>query len=152
MNEIDRPMGFHALTDAQKAAHRGKIAIRVRSILGQFWRDDVPDAVEAMEREAWVATLETLSHDELLAAWVLYQRQGPRSERGILIKPDAGALYRIAMEARPRPALRSIPARAEAPRSKIAPHRVTEIMAEVYGNDRAGEGLLTPKPKRFGGE
>lgn len=136
----------------RRKAHRGKIAVRVRAILNQFWREDVPDAVEAMEREAWVETLAPLSHDELLAAWVEYQRTGPRSERGLLIKPDAGALYRIAMERRPKPSVVPMRRSEEPERVPVAPGRVQEIIRQVYGEDRAERGFVTVEPKRFGGE
>ena len=150
MNQIQTATGFYALSAEQKAAHRGKIAIRVRSILNQFWRDDVPAAVEAMEREAWVETLAPLSHDELLSAWVEYQRTGPRTERGTLIKPDAGALYRIAMGRRPKPRPVLVQRAAEPDRVPVTPDRATEILCEVFGEGRAGDGFVTPQLKRFG--
>ena len=38
--------------------------------------------------------------DEIRAAWVEYQRNGPRSAKGVLIRPDPGALWQIIRTAR----------------------------------------------------
>jgi len=151
MGEIDKPGGFHALDDRGKAAHRGKIALRVESILNQFWREDTSDAHRAMEVEGWVATLETCSHDEVLSAWVSYQRNGPRTERGVLIRPDAGAIYHLALKNRPAPPIRVVGTKPEPVRPPISPQRAKEIIAEVYGSDRAEQGFVMPAPKKFGG-
>ncbi len=55
-----------------------------------------------MEIEGWQDVLEVLSEVEFRKAWAEYQRSGPRTKTGKLYKPDAGALYGIAMDARPR--------------------------------------------------
>lgn len=71
------------------------------AILGQFWRDDAtPDAVQALEIEGWMDVLEPLTEREVRDAWIAYQRNGPRTRNGALRKPDAGALYLIAMKDR----------------------------------------------------
>lgn len=101
---LTAPTGFAALSPLQQKEHRAKIGVRVEAILGQFWRDDnAPDAIRALELEGWMDVLEPCSHSELREAWAVYQRTGPRTEKGRLLKPDAGALYRIVMRRRPKP-------------------------------------------------
>lgn len=85
-------------------AQRAEVAIRARAILAQFWRaDDTPDAVQAIELEGWCDVLDGCTPDEVRRAWENYQKTGPRSQRGTLIRPDAGAIHRIVLAARPRP-------------------------------------------------
>lgn len=81
---------------------RSGIAIRAQSILNQFWREDIPAAERALELEGWCDVLEDCTQAEIRRAWDLYQKTGPRSQKGTLIKPDAGALHRIVMASRPR--------------------------------------------------
>jgi hypothetical protein len=96
--------GFNALSPQQQVEHRAKIGVRVQAILNQFWRDEsTPDAVQALEIEGWIDVLERCSHSEIRMAWAEYQRTGPRTERGTLCKPDAGALHRIIRRSRPKP-------------------------------------------------
>lgn len=56
--------------------------------------------VRALELEGWLDVLESLSDAEIRMAWAEYQKTGPRSAAGKLLKPDAGALFRIANDAR----------------------------------------------------
>ena len=118
------------------------------SILRQFWQaEEVPDAVRALEMEAWMDVLEPLAEDEIRAAWAEYQRQGPRSAKGALYRPDAGALYRLAMQARgiaagqkvvaAREKARHDEARAYAARQAARPSwaRAGEIVKQVFGGD-----------------
>lgn len=85
----------------QREEQRIRTGLRVTSILTQFWRDEnVADAMQAIEIEGWVDVLEPLTEREIRDAWAVYQRTGPRSRNGALRKPDAGALYLIAMKAR----------------------------------------------------
>lgn len=75
---------------------RGRIYVRVKSILAQFWiADDMPDVERALLLEGWLDVLEPCMDDEIRAAWVEYQRNGPRSAKGVLIRPDPGALWQI---------------------------------------------------------
>ena len=131
--------GFNVLSPQQQQAHREKIGVRVQAILSQFWQDDMPDAVKAIEVEGWMDVLQNCSHSEIREAWADYQRDSDnRSTRGRLAKPDAGALYRIILRKRPKPKLVETP---EEPRKRISSERAAEIMREF--------GF---RPKRFGGD
>lgn len=104
MNQITTRTGFAALSPSEQIDHRVKIGLRAEAILSQFWRDDdTDDALRALEIEGWVDVLENCSHSEIRMAWASYQKIGPRTQRGRLYKPDAGALYRIILDARPKP-------------------------------------------------
>ena len=91
----------------QQQAHRAKIGVRARAILGQFWQDlDTHDAEKAIEVEGWMDVLENCSHSEIRYAWRDYQIDpNNRTARGRLAKPDAGALRAIILSKRPRPQL-----------------------------------------------
>ena len=58
--------------------------------------------MQTLDIEGWMDVLQPLTDDELRGAWAEYQRSGPRTAKGSLMKPDAGALYRIAMRERER--------------------------------------------------
>lgn len=45
--------------------------------------------------EGWIDVLEPYEPEEIRRAWAEYQKSGPRSERGALYRPDAGAIARI---------------------------------------------------------
>ena len=138
--ELAAPSGFNALSQQQQEAHRLKIGVRAEAILGQFWRDDdTPDAVRAVELEGWMDVLENCSHSEIRKAWANYQRSGPRTQSGKLYKPDAGALYRLIINDRPKPA----PVRQ--PEEKRDPPCSPEAAAEIM--EKAGF-----RPKLFGSE
>ena len=128
-------VAFNELSTQHQKDHRAKIGVRVESILLNFWREDgVADIVRVCEIQGWVDVLETCSHSEVRAAWAEYQRSGPRNALGRLLKPDAGALWRIVMASRPKPKPAPITAQiAEAPRERVSPERVREIMREVWG-------------------
>lgn len=114
----------------------------------QFWRDDATsDALRALEVEGWMDVLENCSHSEIRMAWATYQRVGPRTDRGRLCKPDAGALHRIVMAERPRPSLvQTVPAAAEAQRPPpCTPEAAARIMREVFGEGRTEFGALAKK-------
>lgn len=84
------------LSEAEE--HRLRLAVRCRAILMNFWTEDgVPDAQQAMQLEGWIDVLEALDEGEVRAAWAAYQIGGPRSALGALLRPDAGALHRIAL-------------------------------------------------------
>ena len=131
--------GFNALSPQQQEAHRAKIGVRAQAILDQFWRDsDTPDAVQAVEIEGWMDVLENCAHSEMRTAWATYLKVGPRTQSGRLVKPDAGAIYRLIIRARPSPRSVSVkePARLG---PRITKERAAEIMKEV--------GF---RPKKFG--
>ena len=71
------------------------------AILNGWWVDDrTPDAVRTLEIEGWLDVLQDLSEAEVRDAWGSYQRNGARTASGRLVKPDAGALWHVAMDAR----------------------------------------------------
>lgn len=154
MNNITTPHGFNDLSPQEKQSHREKIGLRAQAILNQFWRDDdTPDAVQAMEIEGWMDVLENCSHSEIRMAWARYQKDGMRTERGRLYKPDAGALYRIILNSRPLPQIVRRPVffgpwLPDEPRVLPTAERRAEIMREVYGQDE----FIPFHPKRFGSE
>ena len=63
--------GPSAMSDAR--ARKAGIAIRVTAILSQFWTEDSPDELRAVELEGWIDVLGGVSADELRAAWADYQ-------------------------------------------------------------------------------
>ena len=130
-------IAFSELSTPLQKEHRAKIGVRVEAILGTFWRDDTADVVRACEIQGWIDVLETCSHNEIRAAWADYQRSGPRSANGRLLKPDAGAIWRIIIAARPKPkpAPKIVPQEPERPR--VMPERARQIMAEVFGRGGA---------------
>jgi len=135
-------VAFSELSTQHQKDHRAKIGVRVESILLNFWREDgVADIVRVCEIQGWVDVLETCSHTEVRAAWAEYQRSGPRNALGRLLKPDAGALWRIVMASRPRPKPAPIKAQiADAPRERVSPERARQIMREAFGGTDAAEG------------
>lgn len=121
--------GFAALSPQQQEAHRAKIGVRAEAILGQFWRDDdTPEAVRAVELEGWMDVLENCSHSEIRQAWTDYQKSGPRTATGKLYKPDAGALYRLILKARPKPQLVKEPEPESTPATK---EQAQQILADA---------------------
>lgn len=133
-------IAFCELSTQHQKEHRAKIGVRVESILATFWRDDTADVVRACEIQGWIDALETCSHGEVRAAWADYQRSGPRSGNGRLLKPDAGALWRIIIAARPKPKPAPMIVRQEPERPRISPDRARAIMAEVFGRDVGQDG------------
>jgi hypothetical protein len=88
----------------QRVDHRAAIGLRATTILAEFWRDrDEPDAQRALQIEVWMDVLEPFTQAEIRAAWAEYNRSGPRSERGQLLRPDPGALRTIILRNRPVP-------------------------------------------------
>jgi len=121
--------GSGASSSQQSKARRIELAVRIEAILGHFWRDDTPDAVRVIELEGWLDVLGTCTVKELRTAWARYQRDGPRSDRGSLHRPDAGALWRLVLAGRPRRA--PTPPVVEVPREIVTPERAIQIMNEV---------------------
>lgn len=133
------------MSSSAQEEQRIEIAVRAESILSQFWRDDdTHDGLRALEIEGWVDVLEGCAPSEIRAAWASYQRSGPRSASGRLAKPDAGALWRIVIAARPKPKPIPTPPAPPAPdRPRISAERAQEIMAEVFGGPDAPGGAAT---------
>jgi len=69
-----------------------------------------------LEIEGWMDVLENCSHSEIREAWRDYQKNGARTQSGKLYKPDAGALYRIIKERRPRLTVAPTPMRKTTPK------------------------------------
>jgi hypothetical protein len=107
------------------------IAARADAILDQFWRQEgTPTHVQALELETWCDVLEPLSQDEVRKAWAAYQREGPRSRGGRLLRPDPGAIYKLAIDARPKPPPPPPPPEPErGPR--VSAERARQIMREA---------------------
>ena len=142
MTNITMQQGFAALSAEQQRTHREKIGLRAEAILRQFWYDDgTPEAVRALEIEGWMDVLQNCSHSEIRRAWTEYQKSGPRTARGRLYKPDAGALYRAIILARPKPRIV-----CAAPREDPKRNRVTKEAADAILRE-AGY-----RPKRFGSD
>lgn len=80
----------------QSQSERAELALRITAMLGTFWgADDTADEIRAIELETWLDTLGEMTCDEFRAAWIEYQRSGPRTAKGRLYKPDAGAIWRL---------------------------------------------------------
>lgn len=140
MNLPENVTNFRSTSSTPLEAQRFEIAIRAEVILPQFWRDDdAHDGMRAIELEGWVDVLGGCSAAEIRAAWASYQRSGPRTASGRLAKPDAGALWRIVVAARPKPKPVAVkPQPEDQPRKPITPERAREIMREVYGDTEQG--------------
>lgn len=127
--------GFHALSNEQQIEHRRRIAARCEAILGQFWRDDDAAPIRALQVEGYVDVLQHVSHGELRDAWAEYQRTGPRTRAGRLLRPDAGALLELVVRDRARkqaPVIAPRPAPELTPREGFLDRKsAAEIMDEV---------------------
>lgn len=141
-------------------ADEAELALRINAALMQFWTaDDTADELRAIEIETWLDALDGCTVEEWKAAWRDYQRTGPRSQRGVLLRPDAGAIWRLIVKARSDAALKAQaslppPPVEEVKRQRVLPHRAMEILAEVYA-ERAEDGMLTHPsytPRRFGSD
>lgn len=135
------------MSPQQQREHRAKVGVRAEAILSQFWRDDEPDAVRAIVLEGWIDVLESASHDEIRMAWADYQRNGPRSSSGRLLRPDPGALWTLIRERRPKPRLvvndepppPVIPPEVRARNSAILAELAAELRAKnsaAFGSDK----------------
>lgn len=70
-------------------------------MLSQFWRDEnTSETVAALEIEGWMDVLEYTTQREIREAWAEYQRTGPRTQAGKLLRPDAGAIYNLILKKR----------------------------------------------------
>lgn len=126
-----------------------RVGARAEAILSQFWRDDEADpAIRALELEGWIDVLEGCGDAEIRYAWSEYQKDGPRSRAGRLLRPDAGAIYRLIMAARGRDMLAARAALPRPPpepdRASVSPDAAREIMRRaglVIGEDGRLTGL-----------
>jgi len=119
----------------EREAHREWIAGAIATLLAFYWRDDDPKhLIGAMARD-WVKILEGLPQDAIERARLRYLRDEPRR------RPTPGAIYAMAREEMPRPAIvhRLPPPEPDRP-PPCDPDRATEILREF--------GFA---PKRFGG-
>lgn len=121
--------------EEQLRRHRERVGVRAQTILSAFWRDDLTVIEQTLQIEGWIDVLEDLTEEEIRKAWASYQRSGPRSVKGQLIKPDAGAIYRLAMKARP-PKVQATHSHDDA-----RPPRMTKEMARSILED-AGVKLI----------
>jgi hypothetical protein len=129
---VDRPAqrpNFNGLSERQRKEHRARVSIRADAILDGFWRDDDGPAKRALVLEGWADVLQGFTESEIRKAWAEYQKTGPRAKSGRLMKPDAGAIYRIAYAARPRPAPE--PPAPEPERKRVSPERAQEMTDEL---------------------
>lgn len=143
--------GFSALSEQQQREHRVKIGVRVRAILAGFWQHaDTPDVQQAMEVEGWIDVLEQCSHSEIRFAWRDYQTDlKNRTERGRLVKPDAGALFRIILSKRavkPKPQ-QPTPESHQITEEKASPERKQQILDEAGFDPYRGFGTVKSFPK-----
>lgn len=78
--------------------------------------------------------LESCSHSEIRRAWATYQRNGPRTQSGKLYKPDAGAIWKIVIEGRPKPKI--VPTAPPPEREPgISLEEKARIVREMCGDD-----------------
>lgn len=117
------------------AQHRARLVPYVQAILQAFWRDeDTAGVVQAVELQGWLDVLEPLSESEVRRAWADYQKSGPRSGSGRLLRPDAGAIRQIAMNER-ADALRKtravLPPPTEPPRERVSAEAAAAILADL---------------------
>lgn len=75
--------------------------------------------------------LEVLSEVEFRKSWAEYQRSGPRTKAGKLYKPDAGALYAIAMDSRPKVRIVPEPTTPEPEKVRVTPEQMQKIIEET---------------------
>lgn len=150
MNNLTTQTGFYALSEDQKEAHRAKIGLRVRALLGQFWQNhDVSDAEKAIEVEGWIDVLEDCSHSEIRYAWRDYQMNlTNRNAKGRLMKPDAGLLRRIITAKRPKPEpIDSVVETKAYPRDRVTKEEAAAILAEA--DFHPSRGFAVYEPKKF---
>lgn len=116
--------------------HREWIGGRAITLLSHYWRDDDDDALTAAMGNDWADVLEGLPCDAIQKACIRYQREEPRR------KPTPGAIYQLAREAMPAPAVvHRQPPEPENTEPRVSAERANAILDEI--------GF---KPKRFGGD
>lgn len=125
-------------------------------MLGQFWQsEDTADEVRVIEMETWLDTLGGVSPDEFRHAVVDYNRTGPRTGSGRLVKPDPGAIWRLISQRRAADFAESQrclpPPPPEPPREIVSAECAREILAEVFGRrvDPSTGWLIPAVIKRF---
>jgi hypothetical protein len=119
----------------ERVEHRVWIAGRVLTVLSHYWRDDDDEALTSAIAADWADVLEGLPQDAIQKACIQYQRKEAWR------KPTPGAIYALARDFMPRPAVvRSEPA-PEPPKERCDP-KVAQAICEAAGFT----------PKRFGGD
>lgn len=117
-----------------RADHRTWIGGRVVTLLSHYWREDDPVDLTAAIGADWADVLEGMPHDAIQKACVRYQRDEPRR------KPTPGAIYQLAREMMPRPAVVPQPPVAAVERDRCDP-AIAQAICEAAGY----------APKKFGG-
>lgn len=107
---------------------------RIATLLSHYWREDDPSELTAAIARDWADILEGIPQDALSKACTAYLRNEPRR------KPTPGAIYALAREFIPRPAIVPPP---DFNRPPLAERQ--RIAQEVLG--KAGY-----QPKTFGGQ
>lgn len=104
-------------------------------------------AEQTIESEGWSDVLQTCSHSEIRQAWARYQTHGPRTAKGRLYKPDAGAIYKIIMDARPKPepvAMQRITEEKPAIKTTISREKREEMLTDAGYQLNEHGGVILP--------
>ena len=128
------PTASTGSSTSPSAMDRSELAIRVSAMLSQFWTEDSPNEIRAIEIEGWIDALGSITSHEFRAAWASYQQDGPRSATGRLVRPDAGAIHRFINRGRAdhHSATAPPPPRRTGPlREIVTAEQRARIMAEV---------------------
>ena len=135
---------------------RMELAVRIQAMLLQFWvAEDTEDAIRVIELETWLDTLGGISPDEFRHAVVDYNRTGPRTGSGRLVKPDPGAIWRLISQRRAADFVemqRSLPPPPPPPpKVRVTKEQAAAILKEAFGRrfDVENGWLIPPIIKRF---
>lgn len=91
---------IESLSDRDKARLDNEKCAVISSILSSFFVHN-DEKINKLILENWLSVLDISTVREIKAAWVQYQHHGARMATGVLIKPDAGAIYKLISKARP---------------------------------------------------
>ena len=107
----------------------------INMIFREFYQDKSVTEVDTLIRmQTWLKCLKEFTPIELMDAWQVYLIKGPRTEKGSLIRPDAGWLHheicRVRGEkAKARRAL--LPAKPENVKPRATREQVDRILKDV---------------------
>lgn len=104
--------------------HRTWIGGRAITLLNHYWREDDPADLSGALGKDWADVLEGLPQDAIQKACIKYQRDEPRR------KPTPGAIYQIAREMMPRPAV--VPQPEPAQVERCSKEEASEIMRSIW--------------------
>lgn len=121
----------------------------VTAILSRFWQnEDEPEDLRIIEMRSWMDVLKDVSHADFRAAWADYLKTGPRSGKGVLYRPDAGAIFlRVEAIWRDRALVDrhlALPAPEPAPRPPVTAEAAARIIREIYGDAAGEDGFVDP--------